>query len=87
VSQTCSHRVRLSVPGGVPHNYKNVGTGPGRFLATFAPAGMEGFFAEMSAALATAAGGGPTAMRRLGGIAERHGVAPVSVPEEQDAPR
>jgi quercetin dioxygenase-like cupin family protein len=69
------------VPGGVPHNYKNVGTSPGRFLATFTPAGMEGFFAEMSAALASASPGGAVDMRRFGVIAEKYGVAMVSTAE------
>jgi quercetin dioxygenase-like cupin family protein len=75
----------VQVPGGIPHNYKNVGTKPGRFLATFAPAGMEGFFAEMSAALAAAPAGGAVDMRRLGAISQKYGVAMVSVAEEQAA--
>jgi mannose-6-phosphate isomerase-like protein (cupin superfamily) len=73
----------VAVPGNVPHNYKNVGVTPGRFLATFAPAGMESFFAEMSAALATASGGSET-RQQLGAIAERHGIVLVPVLEEPE---
>jgi mannose-6-phosphate isomerase-like protein (cupin superfamily) len=69
------------VPGGIPHNYKNVGTSPGRFLATFTPAGIEGFFAEMSVALALGSPGGAVDMRRLGAIAEKYGIAMVSTAE------
>ena len=31
----------------VPHNFKNVGSSPGRMLITVTPAGFEGFFAEI----------------------------------------
>jgi quercetin dioxygenase-like cupin family protein len=37
----------VHIPGGVPHNYKNVGDTPGRALLIFSPAGMEQFFAEL----------------------------------------
>jgi quercetin dioxygenase-like cupin family protein len=37
------------VPRGVPHTWQIVGDRPGRMLVTFTPAGMEGFFDELSA--------------------------------------
>lgn len=37
----------VHIPGGVPHNYKNAGSTPGRFLALATPAGLEHFFAEL----------------------------------------
>ncbi|MBS1677986.1 MAG: cupin domain-containing protein [Actinobacteria bacterium] len=38
------------IPAGVVHSGANVGTGAGRRLLTFAPAGMEEFFREAGAA-------------------------------------
>ena len=38
---------------GVPHNFKNVGSVPGRMIVTVAPAGFEGFFAEIGVLLAS----------------------------------
>lgn len=32
---------------GVPHNFKNIGSSPGKMLITVTPAGFEGFFAEI----------------------------------------
>lgn len=37
----------VHIPGGVPHNYKNVGHTPGRALLVFSPADIEQFFAEL----------------------------------------
>lgn len=37
-------------PRGLPHRYKNIGSKPGRVLFSFTPAGIEAFFAELSAA-------------------------------------
>jgi hypothetical protein len=42
---------------------------------------MEGFFAEMSAALASVSTGGAVDMRHFGAIAEKYGVAMVSTAE------
>jgi quercetin dioxygenase-like cupin family protein len=36
------------VPRGVAHTWQNVGGDPGTLLVTFMPAGMEGFFDELS---------------------------------------
>lgn len=40
----------LHIPAGVVHAGGNVGTGPGRRLLVFSPAGMEEFFREAGAA-------------------------------------
>jgi quercetin dioxygenase-like cupin family protein len=37
------------IPAGVVHSGANVGSGPGRRLLTFTPAGMEEFFREVGA--------------------------------------
>ena len=37
----------VHLPKGVPHAYRNVGTGPARFLTLMVPAGLEGFFEEV----------------------------------------
>jgi quercetin dioxygenase-like cupin family protein len=37
----------VHVPGGAPHTFKVVSATPGRALNTFAPAGIEAFFAEL----------------------------------------
>jgi quercetin dioxygenase-like cupin family protein len=36
------------IPRGVAHTWQCIGDRPGRFLFTFAPAGMEGFFDRLS---------------------------------------
>ena len=36
------------IPRGLPHTWQCIGDRPGRFLFTFAPAGMEGFFDRLS---------------------------------------
>jgi quercetin dioxygenase-like cupin family protein len=36
------------VPRGIAHTWQNIGAEPGMLLATFAPAGMEGFFDRLS---------------------------------------
>ena len=38
---------------GVPHNFTNIGSSPGRMLITVTPAGFEGFFAEIGIELAS----------------------------------
>jgi quercetin dioxygenase-like cupin family protein len=38
---------------GVPHNFRNVGSSPGRMLITVTPAGFEDFFAEIGIQLAS----------------------------------
>jgi quercetin dioxygenase-like cupin family protein len=37
------------IPKGMPHTWQITGDSPGRMLVSFAPAGMEGFFDELSA--------------------------------------
>ncbi len=37
----------VHLPKGVRHGYKNVGTGPARFLTLIVPAGLEKFFEEV----------------------------------------
>ncbi|HEY7121411.1 MAG TPA: quercetin 2,3-dioxygenase [Solirubrobacterales bacterium] len=36
------------IPRGVPHTWQVIGDRPGRMLVTFSPAGMEGFFEQLS---------------------------------------
>ena len=38
---------------GVPHNFKNIGTTPGRMVVTVTPAGLEDFFSEIGIQLAS----------------------------------
>jgi quercetin dioxygenase-like cupin family protein len=54
----------VHVAAGQPHNYRHVGTGTGRYLAVFAPAGMEHFFADL-ATLATDSPGPPDLERAM----------------------
>lgn len=50
--------VRLTAGGflfgrrDVPHNFRNVGAGPGKLIITVTPAGLEHFFAEVGTRLA-----------------------------------
>ena len=46
----------VHTPRGVVHTFKNVGAAPGRLLVIAAPAGIEGFFAEVSEELGALAG-------------------------------
>ncbi len=68
----------VHVPGGVPHTNLNVGGTTARYLAVFAPAGMDDFFAEVGEPVAYAATvpapQGPPDMERFMGICRKHGV-------------
>ncbi len=66
------------LPRGVEHSYV-VGSAGARLLVVLAPAGLEGYFDEASAAL------GEVDVERLIAVAARYGVAitgPVPVPRE-----
>jgi len=62
----------VHVPGGAPHNYRNIGASEGRYAATFTPGGMEAFFADLAALAAEAAG--PPDRERAMAICRRHQV-------------
>lgn len=62
----------VHVPGGAPHNYRNVGAAEGRYAATFVPGGMEAFFADLAELAADAPG--PPDMERAMAICRRHQV-------------
>lgn len=68
----------VHVPGGVPHTNLNVGGTTARYLAVFAPAGMDDFFAEVGEPVAYSATvpapQGPPDMERFMGICQKHGV-------------
>ena len=40
-------------PRGIPHNFTNVGSTPGKMIITVTPAGLEDFFAEVGKKLAS----------------------------------
>ena len=58
-------------PRGVPHAFWNRGEQPVRFLELIAPAGFEGYFAEVEPILARA---GPPDAEALGAIMARYGL-------------
>lgn len=58
------------LPRGVPHTWRVVGEGPARMLIMLTPAGLEGYFRELSA-LPT---DGPPDMGRVLEISERYGI-------------
>ncbi len=70
------------VPGGAPHNYKNVGDTPGRMLAVFTEPAPEDFFRALSAATTDAAGKPvfPPDMAKLGAVMADFQVAFVDGP-------
>ena len=41
----------LFAPRGIPHYFKNVGTGPAKMILTMSPAGFENYFAEIGTLL------------------------------------
>ncbi len=69
----------VHVPGGMPHTNLNVGGTTARYLAVFAPAGMDDFFAEVGEPVAYSAtvpaAPGPPDMERFMAICQKHGVA------------
>jgi quercetin dioxygenase-like cupin family protein len=64
----------VHIPGNTPHNYKNVGTTPGRYLVILAPGSMEQFFRDMSTLTM------PPDMARVMEITGRHNVTFVGGP-------
>ncbi len=80
----------VHVPKGVPHNYKNVGTIPGRVLLIFSPTEMEQFFAELGAPVTDKANlpvlDGPSDMDRMMAIFKKHQIELVA-PMEAASPR
>jgi len=65
-------------PRGVPHNFRNVGAGAGKLIITVTPAGLEHFFAEIGARLASRADApippSPQDVARLIDAAPRYGL-------------
>jgi quercetin dioxygenase-like cupin family protein len=66
-------------PRGVPHGF-TMNSEEGRVLLLFGPAGVEGFFREMSAYAATIPPGEPPDQERLGEISSRYGQTTVGPP-------
>ena len=65
----------VHTPRGVLHTFKNVGDSPGRLLVIAAPAGIEGFFAEVSEGVGQLTG--PPTPEQIGFVvaaAARHGI-------------
>lgn len=58
------------LPRGVPHTWKVVGDEPARMLIMLFPAGLEGYFRELSALPSD----GPPDMEKVMEISERHGI-------------
>lgn len=61
----------IYVPPGAPHNYKNVGSTPGRMLVVFTDPAAEAFQKDLAAASA----GGPPDPATLMPVLQRHAVA------------
>ncbi|MCB0195485.1 MAG: cupin domain-containing protein [Anaerolineae bacterium] len=69
----------VHVPGGVPHNYKNVSDKPARALLVFSPTDMEQFFAELGVPVADINNppvlDGPPDMERFMAVCHKYQVA------------
>jgi mannose-6-phosphate isomerase-like protein (cupin superfamily) len=63
-------------PRDVPHQFRNAGTKPSRFLITVSPPTLEPFFTEVD----RLARGGPPEPRKLVEIAARYGIEILSPP-------
>ncbi len=63
------------LPRGVPHSFRNIGSGTGRLLVGLTPGGFEGFFEEAAAA-------GVTDAAAAEAIAARYGVTYLGPPLE-----
>lgn len=72
----------VHVPSGVPHNYKNIGSVPGRLLAIFTEPAAEEFLRALSAATVDAAGRPvmPPDMAKVGAVMTKYQVAFVGGP-------
>lgn len=57
-------------PRGIPHRFQNVSDGPGKMLVTVSPAGLEGFFREISARVKSMPEDAPALLE----IGERYGL-------------
>ncbi len=70
------------IPSGVPHNYKNVGSAPGRLLAIFTDPAAEAFLRALSVATVDVAGRPvmPPDMAKVGAVMTKYQVAFVGGP-------
>jgi quercetin dioxygenase-like cupin family protein len=77
----------LYVPRGTLHTYRNVGTGPARYLGMVTPAGLEKFFEEVGVPTATSGKSSPPPFEqedvdRLLAVAPKYGLEILSPPSE-----
>lgn len=74
----------VSLPRGVPHSFRNSGTGLSRMLITHAPAGLESFFEEYGVEVESVGdvpeGLEPPDPEQMGEVLPRHGVHILGVP-------
>jgi mannose-6-phosphate isomerase-like protein (cupin superfamily) len=66
----------VHIPGNTPHNYRNTGAIPSRYLVTLSPGSMEQFFREMSTLMM------PPEMAKVMEITGRHDVSFVGGPPQ-----
>lgn len=66
-------------PRGIPHHFRNPGTGPLRMLVIAQPAGIERFFEEAS----DLAAAGPLSPEALTSLAQRYGIEILGPPPGQ----
>ena len=75
----------VHLPKGVPHAYRNVGSGPARFLTLMVPAGLEGFFEEVGKPGSDASSPPPFGeedIERLLEVAPKYGVEILPPPDQ-----
>ncbi len=75
----------VHLPKGVPHAYRNVGSGPARFLTLIVPAGLEGFFEEVGkpgSDLSSPPPFGEEDIEKLLAVAPKYGVEILPPPEQ-----
>ena len=76
----------VHAPKGIAHTYKNVGTTPGRYVATIRPAGLEEFFLEVSDPAEDPSAPPPThgeeVIERILAVAPKYGLEILPPPEQ-----
>ena len=76
----------VHAPKDIAHTYKNVGTTPGRYVATIRPAGLEEFFLEVSDPAEDPSAPPPThgeeVIERILAVAPKYGLEILPPPEQ-----
>lgn len=69
----------MTIPKGIPHSFKNIGTTPARMLLLFVPAGIENFFEDLSKLNAA----GTLDIEHIIAVSKKQGIEILPAPQER----